>query len=221
MEVSASGGEDRPVDSLPAFDRVQEDDYAPPNRRQPAWKTAVLAFLVLSGVGGVIWALAPQSETSDNLLIRLVETSELVQPDLLTTRPEEAHDLVLNELGWSVPPPDFTGLALVGAAVSTVGEVKAGDALAPVPIELPLFRYEGGAGERVHVFAYDYILLDRVGTTFDLPSAAYAVLSEPNPVDSRVVANSYVISWRRRAMIFTAVTTDEAVAERIRQSVAR
>jgi hypothetical protein len=152
-------------------------------------------------------------------LVRLVETSATLQPDLITTVPDDAHELIMNELGWSVPPPEFTALALVGASVATVGEIKPGESMPAVAVQIPAFRYEGSDDARAHVFAYDYILLDRVGRVFDLPNAAYAVLSEPNPVDSRVVDGNYVVTWRVRSMIFSAVTSDEGVAERIRQTV--
>jgi hypothetical protein len=84
---------------------------------------------------------------------------------------------------------------------------------------VPAFRYEGADGARTTVFAYDYILLDRVRTAFDLPDGTYAALSEPTPVDSRVVDGQFVVSWRERAMIFSAVTSSEQVAEQIRQAV--
>lgn len=210
---------DERIEDLPAFDRVQKRDPETDASSSPWGKSAALMILVLAGIGLGIWFLSPTESGTDNLLVRLVETSATLQPDLLTTVPDEAHDLILDQLGWSVPPPEFTALALVGASVSTIGEVKPGDAVDPVAVQIPAFRYEGASDERAHVFAYDYILLDRVGRAFDLPEAAYAVLSEPNPVDSRVVDGNYVVTWRRRAMIFSAVTADESVAERIRQTV--
>ena len=207
------------VTQLPAFDRVQTPAERDPKPR--AVRPVVLVVLVLLGVAATVWFLQADEVGSDSFLVRLVERTATVRPDLATTVPSEAQGLVLDELGWSVPPPDLPGLALVGAAVTAVGDVKPGAALAAVPVEVPMFRFEGAGGERAHVYAYDYILLDRIGAAFDLPEATYAVLSEPTPVDSRVVEGSYVVTWRERAMIFSAVTPDEAVAERVLQSLGR
>ena len=206
------------VDALPAFDRVQERAQNDATGSIGS-KTIAILLIVAIGVGIGAWLFKPTATETSNLLVRLVDTANVLQPELITTQPEQAHDLVLDQLGWSVPPPEFTALALVGASVSTVGDVKPGEAMPAVPVQIPAFRYEGSGGERAHVFAYDYILLDRIGRAFDLPEATYAVLSEPTPVDSRVVDGNYVVTWRRRAMIFSAVTSEETVAERIRQTV--
>ena len=118
------------------------------------------------------------------------------------------------------PAPDLPALAVVGVAVPTVATIRPSAATTPVPVQMPVFRYEAADGARAHVFVYDYILLDRMASQLDLPAATYAVLSEPVPVDSRVVGDAFVVTWRDRSILFSAFTTDEAVADRIRQAVA-
>ncbi|MEM0961368.1 MAG: hypothetical protein AAGK21_02350 [Bacteroidota bacterium] len=213
---------DASPDELPAFDRVQ-DTTNDGGRTVPSSKlrrSLIYAGLVAIGVLAVVWYLSPSDDTTDNLLVRLIQSASEIQPEVTTTDADEAHGFVMDQLGWSVPPPDFTGLALVGSAIAAIGSIQPSEAATPVDVEIPVFRYEGAAGERVHVYAYDYILLDRTRSVFDLPDAAYAVLSEPTPVDSRVVDGAYVVSWRQRAMIYSAVTNEEVVAEQIRQAVA-
>ncbi|WP_424520848.1 hypothetical protein [Rubrivirga sp.] len=208
------------IQDLPAFDRVQSRETAETSTLSSWLKSAGFVALVLAGVGLVLWLFTPEDQETSDLLERLVATAENLQPDLVTTVPDDARELVLNELGWSVPPPEFTAIALVAASICDIGEIKPGEAMPAVPVQIPAFRYEGADDARAHVFAYDYILLDRVGRVFDLPDAVYAVLSEPSPVDSRVVNGHYVVTWRKRSMIFSAITPDEAIAELIRQTVA-
>lgn len=213
------------VESLPAFDRVQSRPGRVPDtpgvHLRPMWRprTLVLIALGLSLLGGLTWWLWPSPSTTDDVLLHLVETSISFIPERMTTNPEVAREVVLEELGWDVAPPDLPALAIVGVGVPSIGAVQVSPTSSPTSVQVPAFRYEGGTGERASVFAYDYILLDRVGGAFDLPEGTYAALSEPTPVDSRVVDGQFVITWRLRAMIFTAITPDERVAERIRQSV--
>ena len=208
------------VDSLPAFNRVQDWPGRRDVRPAPRWLWAVLALLVLAGIGIGAWYMWPKESGPGNFLVELLHTADDFRPDLATTRPDEAAGLVLDELGWSVTPPDLPALALVGVGVPTVASLKSTSAATAVQVRLPAFRYEGAGGERAIVFVYDYILLDRLGNALDLPDATYAVLSEPTPVDARALDGLFVVTWRERAMLLTAVTEDEAVAERIRQAVA-
>lgn len=220
--MSASDPSSPRVDTLPAFDRVQ--DWPGRDRRDarplPRWLWALLALLVFVGVGVGAWFIWPTEEGAGNLLVELLRATEEFRPELATTRPDEAAGLVLDELGWSVAPPDLPALALVGAGVPIIASLRPTPAATPVEVRVPAFRYEGAEGEGAVVFVYDYILLDRLAGTFDLPDATYAVLSEPSPVDSRALDGMFVVTWRERAMLLSAVTDDEAVAERIRQAVA-
>lgn len=210
--------EDPAVSALPAFDRVQTRPPAEPASRFHPWM-AVLAAALLALAGVLTWSVWPEDSGPESILTHLVGGAASFQPELGTTQPEEAQALVLDALGWLVTPPDLPSLAIVGVGIPSIGSVQPSAAASPMAVEVPAFRYEGAAGERATVFAYDYILLDRVRTTFDLPDGTYAALSEPTPVDSRVVEGEFVVTWRRRSMIFSAVTPSEAVAERIRQAV--
>ena len=206
------------VDDLPAFDRVQSPAEAsapgPPMRLRVA-----LALVVLGAVGWAATRWWPSDPVAGDVLVQMSAATRVFRPDLVTTRPDQAQAYVLEALGWSVPPPDLPGLALVGVGLAPIGTVRASSASAPVEVEVPSFRYEGADRQRATVFAYDYILLDRIGTRYDLPDGTYAGLSEPTPVDSRVVEGTYVVTWRRRAMIFSAVTDDEQTADRIRRAI--
>ena len=209
----------RPVSDLPAFDRVQTRPGPTPEPPR-SLRTGLIALLVLvAGAAAVAWALWPSETDRASVLENLADAGEGFRPDFATTQPDEARAFVLDALGWDVAPPDLPALAVVGVGIPSIGDVQASAGTTPSDVQVPAFRYEGAGGERATVFAYDYILLDRVRAAFDLPDGTYAALSEPTPVDSRVVNGVFVVTWRRRAMIFTAVTPDEAVAERIRQAV--
>ena len=211
--------ETRPVSDLPAFDRVQTR-VGPTPQPPRSLRTGLIALVVLvAGAGAVAWALWPTETGTESVLETLAVSADEFRPDLGTTDPEAAQSLVLDALGWHVAPPDLPALAIVGVGVPSIGSVQPSAGTTPSDVQVPAFRYEGTGGERATVFAYDYILLDRVGPSFDLPDGTYAALSEPTPVDSRVVEGQFVVTWRRRAMLFSAVTPDEGVAERIRQTV--
>lgn len=210
------------VSSLPAFDRVQTKETPPGVHLRPMWRPRTLALIGagIALVAVITWAAWPSENAADDVLLHFVATAETFRPELTTTEPAQARSMIMDALGWDVAPPDLPGLTIVGVGIPSVGTVEAAPGLSPTQVQVPAFRYEGAEGERASVFAYDYILLDRVGHAFDLPLGTYAALSEPTPVDSRVVDGRFVVTWRRRAMIFSAVTVDEAVAERIRQTVA-
>ena len=130
---------------------------------------------------------------------------------------------MLDVLGWDVEPPDLPELALVGVGLPAVATVRATSASAPVEVQVPAFRYEGRAQQRATVFAYDYMLLDRIGATLRPARGDLRRLAEPTPVDSRVVDGTYVVTWRDRAVMFTAVTDERGASARhatVRQAVA-
>lgn len=206
--------------AVSAFDRVQSrpDD----ENERGGLRPLLVLVLVLVGLA-IAWALLGREPADEraNLLVHLVDAADAFQADLATTRPVEAEAFVYETLGWSVPPPDLPGLALVGAAVAAIGQVETDAPGGPaLDVVVPAFRYEGDSGETVIVFAYDYITLDRTRPTLDLPEAAYSVLAEPTPVDTRRADDAYLVSWRVRAMIFTAVTRSDDVFDRVAQAVA-
>lgn len=204
-----------------AFDRVQTRRRTHADDARFPWRSVGVVALIVVALA-IAWAFLRSGgvAASDNLLVHLIDATATFQPELATTNPEEAGHYIYDELGWAVSPPDLPGLALVGAGLATIGEAPTGSANAsPQPVVVPAFRYEGDAGETAYVFVYDYITLDRVRHAFDLPEATYAVLGEPTPVDTRVTDDTYLVTWRVRAMIFTAVTESEPVFERIGQVV--
>ena len=210
-------------ESFAAFDRMQtepdEMPAAPPRRTVPAWRAALVAVLLAVAIGAAYWWLRPGATEQEDLLVVLAEAADEFRPEQATTVPDQAQRFVLETLGWSISPPDLPSLALVGVGLPSIGEVRPTPSAAPAEIQVPAFRYEGSAGERAVLFAYDYILIDRIQAEMDLREGTYAALSEPTPVDSRFVDGVYVVTWRVRAMIFSAVTTDEAVADGIRKAV--
>lgn len=209
------------IDALPAFDRTQTQPAPPPRptRRISAWRSAVAAIILAIVVGILVWWLRPDPTASRDLLEVLTEATVDFRPEVTTTVPEEGRMFILETLGWSITPPDLPSLALVGVGIPTVGAIRATPSSAPADIQVPAFRYEGEGGARAVLYAYDYILLDRIRAQMDIPEGTYAALSEPTPVDSRVVAGVYVVTWRDRAMLFSAITDDETLAGRIRQAV--
>ena len=216
METDDTGP--RRVDDLPAFSRTQTRPSPVPRPEPiPRGRVAALAALVAVGLGiAYVWVQTPGADEGENLLAALVDATATFEPALQTTRPAEARAFVLDQLGWDVAPPDLPALALVGVDFPVVG-ATAGGAPSARDVEVPRFRYDGSAGQTAYVYAYDYILLDQVRASFDLPEPTYAVLGEPVPVDTRRLDEAYLVTWRRRSMIFTAVTTDEGVFEQVGQ----
>ena len=205
-----------------AIDRVQTRVSPESTGGRSWWRPLILLVLLVAGVA-IAWVLVRGDDVpaSGNFLVHLIEASDNFRPDVATTRPAEAEAYVLESLGWAVPPPDLPGLALVGVGVAPVGNAPGGSATLDVPdVVTPAYRYEGGSGETAFVFAYDYIVLDQVRSAFDLPEATYAVLAEPTPVDTRRLDDAYIVTWRQRAIIYTAITRSEALFERIGQAVA-
>ena len=200
------------------YDRVQDRPTYPvgePRRgRVPTgvWVVAAVAVVV---VGALLW---PRPEPDADFLGALDETADVFVPEVVSTRPADAQAFVTEVLGWSIPPPDLPALAIVGAGVPVVTTVRPSAGTSETAVQVPVYRYESTAGVRVHVFVYDYILLDQLGGALDLPDAVYAVLSEPTPVDNRVVGDTFVVTWRDRAILFSALTDDPEVAGRIQQA---
>ncbi|MEM1117517.1 MAG: hypothetical protein AAF602_33140 [Myxococcota bacterium] len=208
--------------SASAMDRVQTP--APPQASSGRgwWRPLALVALLVAGITIAWVALRGEEEAgSDNMLVHLVEAADGFQPDVPTTETARAEAYILEMLGWAVSPPDLPALALVGVGVAPIGALPEGAEDVEMPdVVTPAYRYEGQSGETAFVFAYDYIVLDQVRTAFDLPEATYAVLAEPTPVDTRRLGDAYLVTWRQRAIIYTAVTRSEALFERIGQAVA-
>ena len=85
----------------------------------------------------------------------------------------------------------------------------------------PTFRYVGVGSESVVLYAYDYAQLDRASEWLILPQGVFARLAEETPFDTRRLdaTGDYAITWRRRAVVFTAITSSEEVVERLTESL--
>ncbi|MEM6288123.1 MAG: hypothetical protein AAF845_13315 [Bacteroidota bacterium] len=211
-----------PARDAAAMDRVQTPVPSGARSGRGWWRPLAFVGLIVAGIVLTWFAFRGEEEAgSDNLLVHLVEAADVFQPDLSTTEAARAEGYILEALGWAVSPPDLPALALVGVGVAPIGALPEGaDDIEMPDVVTPAYRYEGQSGETAFVFAYDYIVLDQVRTAFDLPEATYAVLAEPTPVDARRLGDAYLVTWRQRAIIYTAVTRSEEVFERIGQAVA-
>jgi hypothetical protein len=202
-----------PPPPISAFDRLQTRTVQVARSAAPklpeAGRTPLLVagLVALLAVGsGAAWWFSHDAASSDtDLLARLSTAAPAFTPSYLTADDEQAEAYVADVFGWPIGLPEMPGMALVG-----VGEA----ALSP-QLSVPAFRYEGEDGVAAVVFAYDYVFLGQAEGSLDLPEATYAQLAEPEPVDTRRLGDGYLVSWRNRAVVYTAVTESEETFERI------
>lgn len=214
-----------PVDSEPVDTPKSPAEPTPvtaANRRQTTnretrdedGRSPWVAFFALLVLIAALWgahriANRPHEVAGASLLTEAVAQAGAFQPALATEDPDHATTFLLDRFGWPVDPPRFQRLTQTG-----VGSVT----LAP-GAEVPAFLFRTDDGARVVIFAYDYVFLDEVQGTLDIPAPVYARLANPPTVDARRLGDSHVITWRRRAVIYSAVTTSEAVAEGLAAAV--
>lgn len=195
-----------------AFDRLQTRTVTVarssrrrlPESRRTLALVAGIALLVIVAATTMWWLRREEPLSDRDLLVRLAAVAEDFQPSVATANPNEAEAYVSDVFGWPIGVPAVSGMALVG-----VGEASLSPALS-----VPAFRFGGADGEAT-VFAYDYVFLGQAESTFDLPEATYAQLAEPDPVDSRRLGDAYLVTWRHRAVVYTAVTNSEDAFERL------
>ena len=190
-----------------AFDRVQDRSSGEPSRFP--WRALALFVVVVAASVAAYVLLRPGAPSESDLLGRLVEAEGRFEPAFASVDPEQAEAYVMDQFGWPVAAPDLPGLVLVA-----VGEADLG-----AGIYVPAFRYDGPDGATALVFAYDYVLLDRARGDLAMPEGVYGLLAEPEPVDTRRLGGALLVTWRRRATIYTAVTRDEGTFEQVGQSV--
>jgi hypothetical protein len=197
-------------ESFPAFDDPPEPP-PPPRRLRTRWLPWAVVALILVGLGiAYVLLRTPSPEVSDSdLLHRLIESTDSFRPELATLSDAEALDYLVERFGWPITSPAIPGMQMVGVGSAALSET----------VEVPGFRFDHANGETAVVFAYDYVFLDQVRDQFTLPEAVYAQLGDANPVDTRRLGDAYLVSWRNRAVIYTAVTFDEATFESIGQGV--
>lgn len=203
-----------PPPPVTAFDRVQERSSSPEASEGMSWSwLAGLVFLIVGIVGVWFWVNREPVTAEPDLYRLAVSVAPEFRPLEITNDPDQAASFLLERFGLSLFPPELDGFNLIG-----VGPVELGSG-----VEVPAFRYDGADNSTVVVFMYDYILLDEAAEKgiLRLAPEAYARLAEPEPVDSRRVDGAYVVSWRRRSTIFSAVAPGEAAVEQLLQSVRR
>ncbi len=200
-----------------AFDRVQTRTAAvarASRRRLPESRRTlglVLGIVLVAAIAFATtwWLRRPPPGSDHDLLVRLATTAEAFRPAEATADAGDAEAYVEGVFGWPIKVPQIAGLRLAGA----------GEAMLAPRLSVPAFRYDTEDGDAVVVFAYDYVFLGEVEGTLDLPEATYAILAEPEPVDTRRLGGAYLVSWRHRAVIYTAVMDSDAAFEQIGQAV--
>lgn len=204
------------VSTLSAFDKVQNRSPDPaPFRWLPTLGLILITSVVLWMAFEWIRGDAPAEET--NLLLRMAEAATDFRPSTAIRDGDEASAWVFDQYGWPIVIPDLPDLQLVGAGETTLSA----PGTAPTDLETmwvtPSFRYVGSGTDSVVLFAYDYAQLDRASEWLVLPQGVLARLAEETPFDTRRIdaTGDYAVTWRRRAVVFTAITNSEQVVERL------
>ncbi len=188
-------------DDHPAYDRIQ-------TRVEPDSAAKGVNRRVLGGVALFIVALVitylivrPSGEISDtpDLLTLAASEAGSVLLDIETEDLDEAEEYILGEFGWPIRVPVLSDSRLVGVGVDEITD----------GVELPVLQYATKDSEPITVYVYDYAFLDAAAGRLTLSPAVYARLAEDDGVDLRRVGDYYVLLWRRRAVIYTAVTFED------------
>ncbi|GAB5535341.1 MAG: hypothetical protein Rubg2KO_15900 [Rubricoccaceae bacterium] len=198
-----------------AFDKVQERTPDPSPVR---WGRAI-ALVIASGIG--LWLAfswirgAPPAEESD-LLLRMSTAASEFRAATPIRDGDEASAWVFDQYGWPIVIPDLPELQLVGAGETSLSDPESAPAIDATWVT-PTFKYAGAGSETIVLYAYDYAQLDRASEWLVLPQGVFARLAEETPFDTRRLdaTGDYAITWRRRAVVFTAITESEAVVERL------
>lgn len=198
---------------ITAADRVQTRDTSPAPRRGFSLRRLGVMSLVGAGlaVAALVWS--GDDEASTDLLRRFGRSVDVFRPELVTVDARAAERYILDAFGWPISAPSLPDLQLIGVGEATVAQTN------ELAVDVPAFRYDDRDGDPVVVFVYDYVLLDQTGGLADLPEPVYARLAEDPPVDVRRQGGHSFVTWRRRSVVYTAVTGDEDQAEAIALSV--
>lgn len=165
---------------------------------------ALLAALVV-GLGALLFRIAfdgPSPEArGESLVVLTAQQATDVRPSISTTQPTEIQRFLGDELGRSVTVPDIAEATLTGASTK---EVVSG-------MEIPvLFFTDRQTDAPLTVFVYSYALLDRFSNRVYLEQDVLEQLEDEEYVDVRERDDETVLTWRRRASIYVAVTPAEA-----------
>ena len=200
-------------DDHPAYDRVQTR-VEPEMARRVLYRRAVIGVLVVIAALAVVYLIVRNSGengvNAPDLLSLAAANASSVRLDIRTEDLDEAEDYILGEFGWPIRVPVITGSRVVGVGVDEITE----------GVELPVLQYATSENEPITVYVYDYAFLDAASGRLTLAPAVYARLAEDDGVDVRRVDGYYVLLWRRRAVIYTAVTLEDPtpIAEGLRRS---
>lgn len=137
--------------------------------------------------------------TALDLLTVVAAHADAATIDVTTSDLDEAEEYIIGEFGWPIRVPVLPEARLVGAGIDVLAE----------GVEVPVLRYARDDGSAITVYVYDYAFLDAASGVLTLSQPVYARLAEEPPVDVRRVGEAYLILWRRRAAIYTAVTYDD------------
>lgn len=200
--------------TVSAFDRVQTRVEPGPSRptftdtagaRGAFWRVVASVVLLGLATGAAVWFFQRDRGGDADMLARLADVAADYEPALLTVDAAQASRYVEDASGWGIETPELPGLQLVGVGFADLSPQAS----------VPAFRYDGADGESVVVFAYDYVFLDSIRGSLALSEPVYAGLADDERLDTRRLDGAYFVSWRRRAVIFTAVTDSEVAFERI------
>ena len=200
-------------DDHPAYDRVQTR-VEPEMARRVLYRRAIIGVLVVIAALAVVYLIVRNSGengvNAPDLLSLAAANASSVRLDIRTEDLDEAEDYILGEFGWPIRVPVITGSRVVGVGVDEITE----------GVELPVLQYATSENEPITVYVYDYAFLDAASGRLTLAPAVYARLAEDDGVDVRRVDEYYVLLWRRRAVIYTAVTLEDPtpIAEGLRRS---
>ena len=198
-----------------AFDRVQTRT---PDSSPFHWLRA-LALLLLAGLGlwlAFSWIRGNQPSEESDLLLRMSRAASAFQTATPVRDGDEASAWVFDQYGWPIVIPDLPDLQLIGAGETSLSDPGTAPALEATWVT-PTFKYVGSGSESLVLYAYDYAQLDRASEWLTLPQGVFARLAEETPFDTRRLdeTGDYAVTWRRRAVVFTAITPSEDVVERL------
>lgn len=184
----------------PAYDRVQTRD-TPPVSSSSVLRGAAVILLMVATLALTYFALrpSPQDGALPDLLTLIAAHADVTEVLLATDDLDMAQEFILAEFGWPVRVPVLPDARLEGVGVDEIAD----------GIEVPVLKYMPQEGGPITVFMYDYAFLDAAAGRLKLTPAVYSRLADEDPVDVRRVGETTLVLWRRRAAIYTAVTTDD------------
>jgi hypothetical protein len=185
----------------PAYDRVQTRPRAARAPRGRLFGLVAAVGLVAAGLVATYLAVRPEPDPGEvpDLLTTAAAHASAVRVEVATSDLDVAEDFILGEFGWPIRVPVLPEARLSGVGVEALAE----------GVEVPVLTYETDAGAPIVVYAFDYAFLDAAADRLRLADPVYARLADDPPVDVRRVGEAYLVLWRRRAAIYTAVTSSD------------